>query len=84
MLRNAKLLFLLLGLVSLAVLGIEVQDAYAWSCNSYSNSKPTWIQDFGPVCAYSGSGCRECISGGGYTVCVDSTQHPVCTDYPDL
>jgi hypothetical protein len=83
--RNPKLVFTVLALAATVGLTVASDIAFCWSCTTYQNSKPTWFPDFGQVCAYSGSSCRECVSGGsgGYTVCVDDPQYPVCTDYPD-
>lgn len=74
-----------LGVLVLLVVAVTVPTARvacAATCNTYWNSKPTWFQDYGAVCAYTGTGCRECV-GAGYTVCVDTPTYPVCLDYQD-
>jgi hypothetical protein len=73
--------------ISLAALGcalamglFAVLSTAQPSCNTYTNSTPTWIQGHGAVCAYTGPGCRECHGDG--TTCVDSGIGRGCLDYP--
>ncbi len=80
--RMVKLVAILSLLGATAGTNIFARSACAWNCNTYYNSTPTYFQDYGVTCAYTGSGCRECVNRG-YTSCVDTLQYPVCTDYPD-
>lgn len=77
--RRRRHLFLV---AVVAILTIPLVPIFAgWSCNTYSNSEPSWVTGHGAVCAGSGSGCTECWDGGG-TTCVDAQNGEVCKFYP--
>lgn len=57
------------GFVLIAVLAADFSGAEP-TCYTYSNSRPSWIQGHGAVCAYTGGSCRECYQGG--VTCVDN------------
>lgn len=66
--------------LALAIVAAAVVTARN-SCNTYYNSRATWIQGYGGVCAYTGSSCTECVGPGGGETCVENGGGSACQDY---
>ena len=78
--KVSRLVLLCTALALTILASVLTADGPA-GCNTYYNSRASWVQYYGPVCAYTGAGCTECYGPGGSPVCVENGGGSACLDY---
>lgn len=72
----------MLGVIlALAIVASVLTAAGPEACNTYYNSRASFLTGHGPVCAYTGWACTECYGSGGSPVCIENGGGSACLDY---
>lgn len=82
-LRKASLVVATLALAAgIALISAPPAESIA-QCFNYSNSRVAWVWT-SPVCAYTGSGCRECSQTDNGSYCVADADGTWCVENIDI
>lgn len=58
-------------------MGVAAGAFASWTCTTYSNSRIAYIQGQN-VCAYTGTGCTECVGPNGESCVTNGTSCETC------